>query len=55
LEGNAHATSCATIEVHPPTRTVVQIRACRNQPVGNTVMTIVDEWAAANGLVCARR
>jgi hypothetical protein len=46
------ATSCATIEVHRGMRKVVQVRAYRNRPVNNTVMSIVHEWAAANGLVC---
>lgn len=44
--------SCATVEVHPRTRKVVQIRAAGNRAVNNTVMTIIREWSAANGLAC---
>jgi hypothetical protein len=54
FEGDTQANSYATIEVHPRTRKVVQIRACRNRPVNNTIMTIIHEWAAAKGLVCTR-
>jgi len=44
--------SCATVEVHPRTRKVVQIRAAGNRAVNNTIMTIVREWSLANELAC---
>jgi hypothetical protein len=54
LDGQTQVTSYATIEVHPGTMKVVQIRSCGNRPVNNTIMTIIHEWAAAKGLVCMR-
>jgi len=51
-ESYADGVSCATVEVQPRSRRVVQIRGARNRPVNNTVMTIVSEWAAAHELVC---
>jgi hypothetical protein len=53
-EGPIQSASFATIEVHPRTRTVVQIRASRNRPANNTVMSIIREWAMANELVCTK-
>jgi hypothetical protein len=53
-DGNTQVTSYATIEVQPSTRTVVQIRAYRNHPVNNTIMTMIQEWANAKELVCTR-
>jgi hypothetical protein len=50
--GHSAGASCATVEVHPRTRKVVQIRAARNRPVNNTIMTIIREWSAAHGLAC---
>jgi hypothetical protein len=50
--GHAAGASCATVEVHPRTRKVVQIRAAGNRAANNTIMTIVREWSAANGLAC---
>jgi hypothetical protein len=44
--------SCATVEVHPRTRKVVQIRAPGNRAVNNTIVTIIREWAAAHELAC---
>jgi hypothetical protein len=44
--------SRATVEVHPRTRKVVQIRAAGNRAVNNTIMTIIREWSAAHGLAC---
>jgi len=43
FDGQTQATSYATIEVHPGTMKVVQIRSCRNRPVNNTIMTIIHE------------
>ena len=50
--GHSSGASCATVEVHPRTRKVVQIRAAGNRAVNNTIMTIIREWSAANGLAC---
>ncbi|HEY1050896.1 MAG TPA: PcfJ domain-containing protein [Prosthecobacter sp.] len=50
VEGSVHAQPVATIEVHPATRKIVQIRAQANRPVNNTVTRIVWEWALANHL-----
>jgi len=44
--------SRATVEVHPRTRKVVQIRAAGNRAVNYTIMTIIREWSAAKGLIC---
>jgi hypothetical protein len=46
--------SCATVEVHPRTWKVVQIRAAGNRAVNNTIMTIIREWSAAHGLACTQ-
>jgi hypothetical protein len=54
LEGPTQVTSYATIEVHPRSRKVVQIRGIRNRTVNNTIMTIIHEWSAAKGLVCSK-
>jgi hypothetical protein len=50
----SHSTgvSCATVQVHPHTQKVVQIRAAGNRAVNNTIMTIIREWSAAHGLAC---
>lgn len=49
-DGLVQAQSLATIEVHPNTRRIVQIRAYANRPVNNTLMRIVREWALASNL-----
>ncbi|MHA3770504.1 PcfJ domain-containing protein [Verrucomicrobiota bacterium sgz303538] len=54
LAGGTQITSYATIEVHPRTRKVVQIRGNRNRTVNNTIMTIIYEWSAAKGLVYSK-
>lgn len=52
--GEEAITSCATVEVHSRTRKVVQIRAWRNRLVNHTIMTIINEWAEAHGLVMTK-
>lgn len=43
--GATRAVSYATIEVHPSTRKIVQIRASRNKPVNNSCQRMIHEWA----------
>lgn len=49
-EGNVVARSLATIEVHPGTQKIVQIRAWRNRAANNTCMNMIRAWASANHL-----
>ncbi len=49
-EGVTQGKSYATIEVHPRTRQVVQVRAFRNKPASNSIMNKIQEWAAMRGL-----
>ncbi len=51
--GPSAGVSCATVEVHPATRKVVQVLAARNRPVNNTIASIIREWSAAHNLTCA--
>ncbi len=51
-EGTLQNISHATIQLHPASGKIVQIRGFQNRPVNQTVMDIVDEWAAAKGLEC---
>lgn len=49
-EGTNRAVSYATIEVHPASRKIVQIRAARNRPVNNSCQRMIHEWAQRNDL-----
>lgn len=49
-EGTRRAVSYATIEVHPASRKIVQIRASRNRPVNNSCQRMIHEWAQQNDL-----
>nr|WP_294228364.1 PcfJ domain-containing protein [Prosthecobacter sp.] len=49
-DGATRAVSYATIEVHPPSRKIVQIRAFRNRPVNNSCQRMIHEWARQNNL-----
>ena len=48
--GHSVGVSCATVEVHPRTRKVVQIRGVGNRAVNSTIMTIIHVWSAAHEL-----
>ncbi|MDB6118076.1 MAG: hypothetical protein JWO08_1857 [Verrucomicrobiaceae bacterium] len=49
-EGTTETTSCATIEVRRRTLKIVQIKAFKNRPANNKIMTFIHEWSLAKGV-----
>ena len=43
--------SCATVEVHPRTRRIVQVKAHANHPINNTAARMIQKWADERGLL----